>query len=294
MRSTSKKINIRGLKHHIQEWGNSELPSLFILHGWMDCGSSFEYIASHLSEQFHIIAPDLRGFGETEHAQGGYWFPDYFADLDALLEQYSPLEKVNLVGHSMGGNIALMYSGMRPDRIKRVMSLEALGLKNSSPEDSPEKYRQWLSQSNTQKGSKTYSNLGTLQDAIRANNPTLSDEILRTLALSWSKPVDNNDPDGELTLKHDPKHRHVNPIRYNHDDAIALWQLVEAEVGLVMADNSSIYKQYLKSGRIEDAKDTLKVSHEHYYLVENSQHMLHLEQAESTADCIKSFFSNKP
>jgi len=80
MPSNTHSITVRNIKHNVHEWGNPELPTLFTLHGWMDCGASFEFIAEHLKNDFHIIAPDLRGYGDTEHVPTGYWLPDYIAD----------------------------------------------------------------------------------------------------------------------------------------------------------------------------------------------------------------------
>jgi len=91
----ASKLNVRGLEYHVQEWGDSSKPSIFLLHGWMDCGATYKFAAQYLENDFHLIAPDLRGFGDTEHAQG-YWFPDYFADLEVLLDHYSPMSPVNV------------------------------------------------------------------------------------------------------------------------------------------------------------------------------------------------------
>lgn len=290
---TSEHINIRGLKYHIQSWGNPSLPNIVALHGWMDCGASFAYIASELADQFHIIAPDLRGFGDSEHSLHSYWFPDYVADLDALLDIYCPNEPVNLLGHSMGGNIVLMYAGIRPDRVANVVSLDALGIADTSPEDTPKKYQQWLKQSNSTNKQKVYANLSAFEEAIQINNPRLSKDVIHFLAHSWSKLVNKESSGEQRILKHDSKHRHANPIRYNHTDIVAIWKQITANVCLVMASDSSIYKKYLSGGRFEEAKETLNLAEENCYIVEDSQHMLHLEQPIATAKCIKTFFKTQ-
>jgi pimeloyl-ACP methyl ester carboxylesterase len=157
------KLDIRGLLTHVQEWGEPSSPKLFILHGWMDCGATFKYMMPHLSDHFHVIAPDLRGFGETEKSPEGYWFPEYFADLEVLLSHYAPTGRVNLAGHSMGGNIVLMYAGIQPDRVARVLSLEGLGLPPSEPKDAVGKYRQWMTQVLSDEPSKIYPNINRLR-----------------------------------------------------------------------------------------------------------------------------------
>ena len=106
---------IRGLRYHVRTWGEAHHPRIFLLHGWMDVSASFQFLVERFSGDWHVVAPDWRGFGLTEWARDGYWFPDYYADLDALLDLYQPGAPVNLVGHSMGGNIAGTYAGLRPE-----------------------------------------------------------------------------------------------------------------------------------------------------------------------------------
>ena len=105
---------IRGVDYCINEWGDENAAQLFLLHGWGDTGSTFQFLVDELSADWMVIAPDWRGFGESHHRAECYWFPDYVADLDALLAIYSPDRAVRLVGHSMGANVAGLYAGVRP------------------------------------------------------------------------------------------------------------------------------------------------------------------------------------
>lgn len=285
----SQKLDVRGLQTHVQEWGEPGSPKLFMLHGWMDCGATYKYMMPYLEEHYHVIAPDLRGFGETQHDPNGYWFPDYIADLEVLLDHFSPTGKVNLVGHSMGGNIVLMYAGIRPDRVARVLSLEGLGLPPSQPSDAVGKYQKWMREILSDEPSKIYPNANILKHSIYKGNPTLPDHVIEELADLWGKPVGN---DGAYMLKHDHKHRYTNPIRYNIDDATEIWKSVRAKVGLVMADSSMLYQKYNAAGRVEEAKTALGISADNYYLVENSNHMLHMEQSEQSAQHVLHFFAS--
>jgi pimeloyl-ACP methyl ester carboxylesterase len=100
-----------------------------MVHGWMDVGASYQFVVDALTTDRWVVAPDWRGFGLTP--SGGadsFWFPDYLADLDALLDLLSPDAPVDLVGHSMGGNVAMMYAGIRPERIRTLVNLEGFGL----------------------------------------------------------------------------------------------------------------------------------------------------------------------
>ena len=129
-------VRVRGLDVHLTVWGpkpsESVLP-VFLLHGWLDCGETFQFMVDALQKDWFLVAPDWRGFGRSEWPQQGYWFPDYLGDLDALLDQLSPGAPARLVGHSMGGNIACSYAGIRPERVRCVVNLEGFGLARTSP-----------------------------------------------------------------------------------------------------------------------------------------------------------------
>ena len=137
----SEFINLRGLRTHVMHWGAEDAPKIFMQHGWMDVAASFQFVVDCLQQDWHVIAHDWRGFGLTERASADcYWFADYLGDLDALLAHYSPDEPVNLVGHSMGGNVATLYAGVRPERVAKLVNLEGFGLPATQPEQAPERY----------------------------------------------------------------------------------------------------------------------------------------------------------
>ncbi|WP_432379945.1 alpha/beta fold hydrolase [Duganella sp. P38] len=143
--SRSEFLTIRGLRCHVRHWGREGAPKLFMLHGWMDVGASFQFVVDALEGDWHVIAPDWRGFGLSQRSGlDTYWFPDYLADLDAILRHYSPDQAVYLLGHSMGGNIVGLYAGARPERIRKLINLEGAGLKGAKPEQTPGRYAKWL------------------------------------------------------------------------------------------------------------------------------------------------------
>ena len=124
--SRSEFLDLRGLRYHLRHWGNDDAPKIFMLHGWMDVSASFQFVVDALSREWHVIAPDWRGFGLTEcNGTDTYWFADYIGDLDGILDHCASDEQVNLLGHSMGGNIACMYAGIRPARIRKLINWRA-------------------------------------------------------------------------------------------------------------------------------------------------------------------------
>ena len=131
----------------MREWGTprpGQLP-LFMVHGWMDVSASFQFVIDALSSDRHIIAPDWRGYGLTEPGEvDNFWFPDYLADLDALIDHFQPEGEIDLLGHSMGGNVVMQYAGIRPTRLRRLINLEGFGLAATKPEQAPARYAQWM------------------------------------------------------------------------------------------------------------------------------------------------------
>src|SRR5688500_14643564 len=111
--SQSRFIDVRGLRYHVRVWQAEGAPAMVLLHGWMDVSASFQFMVDALRADWQVYAPDWRGYGLTEWEKAdSYWFPDYIADLDVLLEHLLPGQAVNLVGHSLGGNVATLYAGV--------------------------------------------------------------------------------------------------------------------------------------------------------------------------------------
>ena len=160
--SRSEFVPIRGLAYHVRIWpaalAETTAAPLVLVHGWMDVAASWQFMVDAFNDAFlagrRIIAPDWRGFGLTRAAPEGtqpdnFWFPDYLADLDFLLDHFSPAQPVDLVGHSMGGNVAMMYAGARPGRIRKLVNLEGFGLAASEPTQAPARYASWMDELKT-------------------------------------------------------------------------------------------------------------------------------------------------
>jgi len=225
--SRSEFLDIRGLNYHIRHWGDESAPKLFMVHGWMDMSASFQFVVDCLQKDWHVIAPDWRGFGLTERsAADTYWFPDYLADLDAILLHYSPHEAVKLVGHSLGGNVVGVYAGVRPQRIARLINLEGFGMPTTKPEQAPARFAKWLDELQAPPGMKTYGSLQEVVARLQKTNPRLSSERATFLASHWSAEVS----DGCWEILGDPKHKNANPVLYRVEEVLACWQQITAPV----------------------------------------------------------------
>ena len=141
----SQFVEIRGLRYHLRHWRGDPAQRMVLLHGWMDVSASFQFLVDALARDWDVVAPDWRGYGLTDWGRSDcYWFPDYLADLDALLERIQPDAPANLAGHSLGGNVACLYAGVKPQRIAKLVNLEGFGMAPTRPEQAPRRYARWL------------------------------------------------------------------------------------------------------------------------------------------------------
>jgi pimeloyl-ACP methyl ester carboxylesterase len=285
--SRSEFHDIRGLRYHVRTWGAPDAPALFLLHGWMDVSASFQFLVDAFSREWRIVAPDWRGFGLTEWTrEPGYWFPDYYADLEALLERYQPDGPARLVGHSMGGVIASVYAGIRPARVAKLVSMEGLGLARHAPDQAPARYAEWLDQLKNPPTFKPYRNFEQVAARLQKNNPRLSAEQAGFLARHWAKQLDG----GEVALLSDPRHKVLNPYLFRIDEAIACWRRITAPVLLVSGKLSEIPARMKETPEgIAERKNAFRDRRE--IELEDAGHMMHHDQPERLARLIEDFLT---
>jgi len=284
--SESLVVPVRGLRYHCRVWGDESAPVLFMLHGWMDVSASFQFLVDAMRGRWRVIAPDWRGFGLSEWTKGGsYWFPDYFADLEALLDRFQPGAPATLVGHSMGGNIAAMYAGIRPDRVGKLLDLEGLGLSGNPPDKAPERYARWLGELVEDKPAfRDYENFEALAARLRGNNPRLSEERSLFLARYWGRAK----ADGRVELASDPAHKLVNPVLYRTEEAMACWRKVTAPVLWVEGAESNA-TEFLKVSSDDLAARKKCFRHLTERTIAGAGHMVHHDQPERLAEVIEEF-----
>ena len=159
---TSRFVRLRGLRFHLRCWGAVDAPLLVLTHGWLDTSATWSDVGARLGERFNVVALDQRGYGYSEWPQDGYWFPDYLGDLDALIEHLAPAAPIALVGHSMGGQIASVYAGLRPERIGKLVVLDSLFLPDMPATLAPKRVKRWLDQLKDLPREKTYASFEEL------------------------------------------------------------------------------------------------------------------------------------
>jgi len=233
--SRSTFVDLRGARHHLREWGTPGAPQLFLLHGWGDGSATFQFLVDALQAEWHVIAPDWRGFGGSARGHDAYWFADYLGDLDALLGHCSPHQPANLVGHSMGGNVACLYAGVRPARVARLVALDAFGLSDRSPEEAPGRYEKWLNELAAPPGFRSYPDAAAFARRMLRDNPRLGAPRAAFLAEHLTEP----DGQGGVRLAADAAHRNVHPVLYRRAEAEACWRRVSAPtLWVVQADSA--------------------------------------------------------
>ena len=286
--SRSEYLPIRGLDYHVRLWGNPNAPKLFMVHGWMDVSASFQFLVDALKGDWCVIAPDWRGYGHTANPHTDtYWFPDYLADLDALLTHYSPDAPVNLLGHSLGGNVATLYSGIRPERIARLINLEGFGMRRTKPAEAPKRYAKFLAELADPPRLKPYASFAELAERLRKNNPRLTQERADFLARHWGQEVE-----GQVLLLADPAHKIVNPTLYNIDEAKACWNAITAPILVVAANQSEMLTRWIDE---EDYRDRLaSFRNVTAARVDNAGHMMQHDQPEQLAALIEDFLARNP
>ena len=283
--SESVFLDIRGLKLHCRCWGDPARPKLFLLHGWMDVSASFQFLVDALRHPWHVIAPDWRGYGLSDWGgSDSYWFPDYLADLDRLLSHFQPHAPVRLVGHSMGGNVAAMYAGIRPERVARLVNMEGFGLPDAPAEGAPRRYARWLAEIERGARFRDYDTFEDLAGRLRSNNPRLTAERALFLAQHWGEQV----ADGRIALRGDPAHKRVNPVLYRLAEAQACWRSVVAPVLWIEGEDSQNGSLLRVSAADREARKAC-FGNLIERVIPEAGHMMHHDQPEVVAALIEDF-----
>jgi len=297
----SEFVPIRGLNYHVQRWGgtpdaDAALPPLVLLHGWMDVGASYQFMVDALSDAFvqgrSIIAPDWRGFGRTcaPGVPDHYWFADYLADLDFLLDHYAPGQAVDLVGHSMGGNVAMLYAGVRPARIRKLVNLEGFGLPASQASQAPGRYARWMDELKTlhrgELALKAYDGVDGVARRLMKTNPRLTPGKANWLAGHWARP----DAAGKWQILGQAAHKVTSAQLYRVDEVLEMYRRISAPTLAVEASGDSLSVWWKGKYTLAEYHERLRqVPQARVAVIADAGHMLHHDQPEQLAALIEDF-----
>jgi pimeloyl-ACP methyl ester carboxylesterase len=301
----SQFIPVRGLRYHLQTWGDPSLvtperPALVMVHGWMDVGASFQFVVDALAARDeaqgfarYIIAPDWRGFGLSDNCgSDSYWFPDYVGDLDGLLNALLPGQTIDLLGHSMGGNVVMAYAGVRPQRIRRLVNLEGFGLPAGKPQHAPKRLVQWLDELQTLQTLRSYATLDGVAERLMKNNPLLPADKAVWLAPHWARHRTGEGEDGQWHILGDPAHKRANPVVYRAEEHIEMWKAIRAPVFWAEGDRTDMAKWWGdRYPRAEFEARLAVVPNLQRALLSPCGHMLHHDQPEALAGHLAPFLA---
>lgn len=269
----------------VRHWGPDGSPVVFMLHGWMDCSATFQFVVDELRQPWHVIAPDWRGHGGSHRTGETYPFLQYIADLDAVLEHYSPNEPASIVGHSLGANTSSVYAGTRPERVDRLVNLEGVapvpGLRKGT---TAEQVEHWLAALRRGLKNRPYRDRAALAERLRQANPRLTGERADFLAREFSR----EQPDGTFEFDMDPHHHARAPVVGHEGLVESTWPRITAPVLLITAADSDIFNAFSKEPGTFDKRLALLENLEHVHLSE-SGHNLHHDRPEQVAALIERF-----
>jgi len=265
------------LKLHYLDWGNEEKPLLLLVHGGRDHARSWDWVASELRAHFHVIAPDLRGHGDSEWAVGSiYSLIDYVLDVAQLLKVVDRFPAY-VIGHSLGGSIALHYTGIYPDRVAKVIAIEGLG---PSPEmiasfagtPAAERMLHWVRemQSLARRRAHHYATLDEAVQRMREANPRLTEAQARHLTVHGAQ----REEDGSYRWKFDNFTRAVSPYLFNVTDARDIWGRIACPT-LLIRGTESWASDPSRDGRAAAFRDARVVN------VNGAGHWVHHDQLDT-------------
>ena len=228
MRSTKLSLST-GLAYNVQTWDGPPTKTFVLIHGFTDLGAGWSEVAPLLAEHGRVLAPDLRGHGDSDWiGPGGYYhFMDYVADLDDVVRQLVPADqRFVLVGHSMGGSVCGYYAGIQPERLSGLVLVEGLGPPDMMGGEGPTRTTAWIEGWRTARGKvKTLASLDEAVARLKKHDPNLDDALARKLAAVGTKPHE-----GGLAWKHDPLHATFGPYAYRLESARKYWERVTCPV----------------------------------------------------------------
>lgn len=283
--SRSEFVPLRGLQYHVRVWGDPSAPKLFMVHGWMDVSASFQFLVDALRKDWCVLAPDWRGYGLTRGpATDAYWFADYIADLDFIVRHYSPDAPIDLIGHSMGGNVASHYAGVRPERVRALVLLESFGKRGGKAAEAPARYRRYLDELANAPELRPYADFAGLERRLMRSNPRLSAEKAHFLARHWG-----TEKDGSVVLLADPAHKIVDGKLFRIDEAEACWAAITAPVLAVAARQSEMLSKWIQEP--EYRRRLALFPNVKSAMIEDAGHMMHHDQPERLATMIEAFLA---
>jgi len=274
------------LRLHYADWGNQDAPPLILLHGGKDHCRNWDWVAQELREEWHIIAPDVRGHGDSQWStDGNYTAMAMVTDLAQLIHQLD-LSPVTIIAHSMGGNIALRYTGLYPDNVRKLVAIEGLGPSPAMVAERDkigqlQRVRNSIDEKRKAAGRqvKRYPTFADALGRMKEANGHLSDEQLQHLT---THAVIRNE-DGSYSWKFDPYVQHWDSIDLQREHIEELWSNISCPTQLHYGEDSWASNPE-KDGRMAIFGDNVEV-----VSFVDAGHWLHHDQFDKFIATVRAF-----
>jgi pimeloyl-ACP methyl ester carboxylesterase len=297
-------VPIRTHSYHVWVWGepSASLPPLVMVHGWMDVGASYQFVVDALSDAFaqgrQIIAPDWRGYGLTTGPKtDNYWFADYLADLDFLLDHFAGDRPIDLVGHSMGGNVVMHYGAVRPQRIRRLVNIEGFGGPGGQADQAPGRYARWIDEIKAfERGEmnlRPYDSADGVARRLTKTNPRLARDAAgrdkaQWLATQWAR----ENAQGQWDILGDPAHKIIFANLTHADEILAHYRRLTMPVLAVEASDDPMASWWKGKFTKAEYHERLQLLADcRIAVVEDAGHMLHHDQPLALARLLEQFLA---
>lgn len=283
----TRTLILNGLHTRIYTWGSPKNQPLFLFHGWLDTGASFDFVCRYLKNEFYCIAPDLRGYGQSGHTKNplGYFFLEYVADAYALIRHFSPHGKIDLLGHSLGGAVTSVYAGLYPQRVNHFINVEGFGFRDEAVSEAPGRILKWIAQWHT-KQFRRHRDLQHFAKRLRQQNPRLPADRALFLAKHLTKRVE-----GGVMMAADPKHKFIEPHWLPPQYFREFCRRIPPECLLILAEKSEMahyfgrkkFKREMKRRLDWFPRNSVRTT------IRDCGHMVHHEKPEELATVIRKF-----
>jgi pimeloyl-ACP methyl ester carboxylesterase len=282
-------IKSQGLPIHYLEWGVPKGVPLVLVHGYLDLAYSWRCFVTALQQrhdqELWIVAPDCRGHGDSGWvgAGGYYHFPDYVLDLDGVVRSLG-VDRIKLIGHSMGGTISFLYAGAYPDRIDKLVLIEGIGPIGMEFAEAPSRMAKWIGEIHDRGRNhfRSYTSVEAGAQQLQFTNPRLENAFALELARAGMKQIDS----GKWVWKFDPLHRTVAPQPFYTAQALEFFQRIQCPVLIVDGRESRQTRRTDKQQRYD------AIAHRQFVTIADAGHMVHHDQPGELAKTVANFLAN--
>lgn len=288
MEPESRFYESHRLKLHYVVWSDppgAAKPPLLLIHGNRDHARNWDFVARALVDRYTVYAVDLRGHGDSQWAIGGeYSFPEFTLDVARLVDRISNDGPVTLIGHSLGGGVAMQYAGLFPDKVAKLVSVEGWGPRVHERRPADVRMRQWIAHM-TDLDRRTPRRYATIDDAVarmREENPHLAPEMARHLTVHG---VRQND-DGTYSWKFDNYVRTHSPFEFNMEDARTIWNGIRCPILLIKGAES------WASNPEEDGRASAFHCYR-YVVIERAGHWVHHDRLDAFLRVVNDFLAEE-